>query len=69
MSTKTDNIEKLKKLRVYGKWKANVLRLRKRTDVNRLLSDYDDFEDLILSSFDHIRTPEGCDFWQQVAKR
>ena len=69
MSTKTDNIEKLKKLRVYGKWKTNVLRLRKRTDVNRLLSDYDDFEDLILSSFVHTSTPEGCDFWQQVAKR
>ena len=69
MGAKTDNIERLKKLRVYSKWRRNVLRLRKRTDVDRLLSDYDDFEDLILSSFIHIHTPEGCDFWQQVAKR
>ena len=69
MSTKTDNIAKLKALRVYGKWKANVLRHRRRGGIDRLLSTYADFEDLILTSFVFLNTPEGASFWEDISKK
>ena len=69
MSTKTDNVAKLKALGVYGKWKANVLRNRRRGDINRLLNTYTDFEELILSSFVHLNTPEGASFWEDISKK
>lgn len=64
---KTEYVTKLKKLGCYDKWCTNVEAYRHDKYVLEYMKDVDSFLDLMLSSFNWNNTPEGNEFWKEIA--
>jgi hypothetical protein len=68
------NVEKLKKLRVYGKFVRNMNAGRKKVGLKRPINvqahiNSKKSEFLVLCSFIWEQTPEGDDYWEDIYEK